>query len=62
MRPGCSGGRIASDASRPGYDADIVLLDAPDWRHVAYHLAGRDIAAVYAHGVRIAGRAAEPRW
>ena len=43
-------GRLA-----PGYDADIVLLDAPDWRHVCYHLAGRDIAAVYARGVRIAG-------
>jgi hypothetical protein len=38
-----------------------VLLDAPDWRHVCYHLAGRDIAAVYAGGVRIAGGAAEPR-
>src|ERR671935_269413 len=41
-------GRLA-----PGYDADIVLLDAPDWRHVAYHLAGRDIAAVYKRGVRL---------
>ena len=41
-------GRLA-----PGYDADIVLLDAPDWRHVAYHLAGRDIAAVYARGRRL---------
>ena len=38
-------GRLA-----PGYDADIVLLDAPDWRHISYHLAGRDIAAVYARG------------
>ena len=28
-------GRIA-----PGYDADIVLLDAPDWRYLAYHLGG----------------------
>ena len=28
-------GRIA-----PGYDADLLLLDVPDWRHVAYHLAG----------------------
>jgi imidazolonepropionase len=44
-------GRLA-----PGYDADIVLLDAPDWRHVAYHLAGRDIAVVYARGRRVAGR------
>src|SRR6478735_9026154 len=43
-------GRLAS-----GYDADVVLLDAPDWRHVAYHLAGRDIAAVYSCGKRVAG-------
>jgi imidazolonepropionase len=28
-------GRLA-----PGYRADIVLLDAPDWRHLAYHLGG----------------------
>jgi imidazolonepropionase len=28
-------GRLA-----PGYDADLVLLDAPDWRYLAYHLAG----------------------
>ena len=26
--------------SRPGYDADVVLLDAPDWRYLAYHLGG----------------------
>jgi len=43
-------GRLA-----PGHDADVVLLDAPDWRHVAYHLAGRDIAAVYSCGKRVAG-------
>jgi imidazolonepropionase len=24
----------------PGYDADLVLLEAPDWRHLAYHLGG----------------------
>jgi imidazolonepropionase len=29
-------GRLA-----PGFRADIALLDAPDWRHVAYHLGGR---------------------
>jgi imidazolonepropionase len=29
-------GRLA-----PGYRADIVLLDAPDWRYLAYHLGGR---------------------
>jgi imidazolonepropionase len=28
-------GRIA-----PGYDADLALLDAPDWRYLAYHLGG----------------------
>jgi imidazolonepropionase len=42
-------GRLA-----PGYDADVVLLDAPDWRHIAYHLGGRDIAAVYKRGLLIA--------
>ena len=26
-------GRLA-----PGFDADVVLLDAPDWRYLAYHL------------------------
>jgi imidazolonepropionase len=30
-------GRLA-----PGYKADVVLLGAPDWRHLAYHL-GRDL-------------------
>jgi imidazolonepropionase len=34
-------GRLA-----PGFDADVVLLDAPDWRYVAYHLAGDVVAAV----------------
>src|SRR5205814_6041830 len=29
-------GRLA-----PGYRADVVLLDAPDWRYLAYHLGGR---------------------
>jgi len=28
-------GRIA-----PGYDADLLLLDVPDWRYLAYHLGG----------------------
>ncbi len=41
-------GRLA-----PGYDADVVLLDAPDWRHIAYHLGGRDIAAVYKRGMLV---------
>jgi imidazolonepropionase len=38
-------GRIA-----PGYCADVVLLDAPDWRYVAYHLAGDVVAAVVREG------------
>ncbi|MBA3636287.1 MAG: amidohydrolase family protein [Actinomycetota bacterium] len=31
----------AEDVGRlaPGYTADMLLLDAPDWRHVAYHLS-----------------------
>jgi imidazolonepropionase len=38
-------GRIA-----PGLRADLVLLDAPDWRHLAYHLAGDIVATVIAGG------------
>ena len=38
-------GRIA-----PGFDADICLLDAPDWRYLAYHLAGDVVAAVVKGG------------
>ena len=44
-------GRLA-----PGYRADLVLLDAPDWRYLAYHLAG-DVVA----GVILAGELAELR-
>ena len=40
-------GRLA-----PGYDADIVLLDAPDWRHLAYHLGGELVTAVVRKGER----------
>jgi imidazolonepropionase len=34
----------------PGYEADIVLLDAPDWRHLAYHLAGDVVHTVIEGG------------
>jgi imidazolonepropionase len=34
-------GRLA-----PGYDADVVLLDAPDWRYLAYHLGGPVVHSV----------------
>ena len=35
---------------RPGHPADIVLLDAPDWRYVAYHLGGEVVATVIKGG------------
>jgi imidazolonepropionase len=38
-------GRIA-----PGYRADLVLLDAPDWRYLAYHLGGQIVAQVVVAG------------
>jgi imidazolonepropionase len=38
-------GRLA-----PGHDADFVLLDAADWRHVAYHLAGDVVSTVVRRG------------
>ena len=38
-------GRLA-----PGYAADIVLLDAPDWRYLAYHLGGAVVATVIRAG------------
>jgi imidazolonepropionase len=38
-------GRLA-----PGFDADIVLLDTPDWRYLAYHLGGDVVSGVIAGG------------
>jgi imidazolonepropionase len=38
-------GRLA-----PGFRADIALLDAPDWRYLAYHLGGRVIARTVVGG------------
>ena len=43
-------GRLA-----PGFRADLILLDAPDWRHLAYHLGGRVVA-----GVIVGGELVEP--
>ena len=34
----------------PGYAADLVLLDAPDWRYLAYHLGGEHVALVVKEG------------
>jgi len=42
-------GRLA-----PGYDADLVLLDTPDWRYLAFHLGHDHVLTV------IWGRAALP--
>jgi imidazolonepropionase len=39
-------GRLAA-----GYAADIVLLDASDWRYLAYHLGGNHVAQVIQGGV-----------
>jgi imidazolonepropionase len=38
-------GRIA-----PGYRADVVLLEAPDWRYLAYHLGGNLVTTVVRAG------------
>ena len=38
-------GRLA-----PGYAADVVLLDAPDWRYLAYHLGGDLVSGVILGG------------
>lgn len=38
-------GRLA-----PGYAADAVLLEAPDWRHLAYHLGGDLVHSVVLRG------------
>jgi imidazolonepropionase len=40
-----SRGRLAA-----GYAADVVLLDAPDWRHLAYHLGGDVVHTVVENG------------
>jgi imidazolonepropionase len=44
---GCAdrAGRIA-----PGYAGDIVLLDADDWRYLAYHLGGNHVSRVIQAG------------
>ena len=38
-------GRLA-----PGYDADVVLVAADDWRHLVYHLGGPVVQTVIAGG------------
>jgi len=43
-------GRLA-----PGYEADAVLLAAPDWRYLAYHL-GDELVSAVVHGGELAWR------
>ena len=38
-------GRLAK-----GYDADIVLLEAPDWRYLAYHMGANVVGRVFRRG------------
>jgi imidazolonepropionase len=42
----------AGDVGRlaPGYRGDVVLLDAPDWRYLAYHLDGDIVHTVIVGG------------
>ncbi len=40
-------GRLA-----PGYDADLVLIEAPDWRYLSYHLGASFVAEVVLQGAR----------
>ena len=44
-------GRLA-----PGYAADLILLDAPDWRYLAYHLGGDLVRTVVVRGSVVALR------
>jgi imidazolonepropionase len=46
-------GRLAT-----GYAADLALLDAPDWRYLAYHLGGDLVAVVVKDGTVAWSRAA----
>jgi imidazolonepropionase len=36
----------------PGYRADLALLDAPDWRYLAYHLGGDLVSELVLGGER----------
>jgi imidazolonepropionase len=47
-------GRAASKGRlAPGFDADVVLLEAPDWRYLAYHLGGDVVSQVIVGGTAL---------
>ena len=48
---------LRSRPARGRLRADIVLLDAPDWRHLAYHLAGDVVHTVIREGRVVVSRA-----
>ena len=51
----CSAPPTGWGGSLPASQADLVLLDAPDWRYLAYHLAG-DIVRVVVQDGQVAFR------
>jgi imidazolonepropionase len=34
----------------PGKHADLLILDTPDWRHLAYEFGGNLVRTVLKHG------------
>jgi imidazolonepropionase len=34
----------------PGFAADVVLLEAPDWRYLAYHVGADQVSLVVKDG------------
>jgi imidazolonepropionase len=46
--------------ARPGYAADLVVLEAPDWRHLAYHFGLPPIRHVIVDGVWALGETEDP--
>jgi imidazolonepropionase len=38
---------------RPGYAADVVLLDMPDWRYLTYHVGASLVRDVFVDGSRV---------
>ena len=48
--PTCWAGPSASGGCGPAYAADVVVLEAPDWRHLAYHMGAPRIRHVIVDG------------